>query len=122
MRTTLTLTAALLLSSCAGVGSPGYMVSEDVAHRWGCNTVIVQRAAEVAAQELTPGHVWVPQVGWDGCDLLARVGAPREYERQQSRYGRSASLWYGTPSSPKLVRMEQVDEANNKWQIVYVSW
>ena len=116
----------LLLSGCATVGralhpqdGPGVYVTDSQAAVWGCRGEYVRLAADDYAKNLPAGHVYQPQVGWDVCELLARVGAPREHEMQQSTYGRSASLWYGEPMDPHLVRLVQ-DGA--RWKVDYVSW
>lgn len=117
--------ASMVLAACAtgaviAGDQPGGGVDQDLAHAWGCNSVVVQQKAEEYRAALPAGRVYMPQVGWDACELLARVGAPRNINRQQSTTGRSAHWWYGPRSSPTLVRLEQYQEANNKWRVVYV--
>lgn len=120
------LLAVLVLSGCATMGralqpqdAPGVYVTDNKAAVWGCRGEYVRLAATDYAKKLPAGKVYIPQVGWDVCELLARVGDPREVELQQSQYGRSASLWYGSPSDPHLVTIEQ---QGSKWVIDYVGW
>jgi hypothetical protein len=118
----------LLLAGCAlanelshGPDYPGSGITFDTASRWGCNFVIVKKEAERLIAELSPGQTYVPQVGWDACTLMAHNGAPRDYDYQNTRHGRFASLWYGSPTNPHLISMEH-NEASGKWTITYVGW
>jgi hypothetical protein len=128
MRKCLLLVAALALTSCAALNElshgpdyPGSGINYDTASRWGCNAAIIKIEAQELIADLEPGKTYIPQVGWDACKLLAHNGAPRDYDYQMTRYGRSASLWYGSPMNPHLVSMEH-NEASGKWTITYVGW
>ena len=115
-----------LLGGCTAINGglqppdrPGVYVRDEAAARWGCRGDYVRVAAGEFAKTLPAGHVYTPQVGWTACELLARVGEPREVDLQQSQFGRSASLWYGSPQDPHLVRLVQ-DGA--RWRVDYVGW
>jgi len=100
---------------------PGRGVNDRVAQQWNCRADRVQIAAEEYRKELSVGQTFVPQVGWNACELLARMGAPRDYNLQQTTSGRSASLWYGRGTDPHLVSLD-LNPTRNEWVVTYVGY
>lgn len=110
--------AFVALTACAAM-QPGEDVSRSFASEWGCEYRAVMARADTLAEELPEGEAWIPQVGWDVCELLARNGRPDDVDRQQSRYGRSADWWYETAEGLKLVSLER---RAGTWIVDYVGF
>lgn len=130
MRRILMAVLILALGGCASLFNgwmgldfdlPGRGVDERAAQQWGCQADQVQTAAAENRRGLGLGQTYTPQVGWTACELMAHVGAPRDYELQQTTEGRSASLWYGKPADPHLVTVA-LDSTRGVWIVNYVSW
>lgn len=118
----------VLLAGCATLLNPfqpGSGVSASVAQRWGCDRDAVAQEAEEARRGLKVGQNWIPQVGWNACTVLARVGAPTEVDLQQTAYGRSASWWYKSGYDVHLVSLEAHEgrvTGQPTWTVTYVGW
>lgn len=114
-----TFVIALSTAGCA-LNQPGQGVTRNIAMSWGCNYEVVRHRAKESKARLTAGHHWIPQVGWDACDLLANIGAPRDVDKRQSTYGRSASWWY--PKGEYDVRLVTLAQDGPRWVVDYVAW
>lgn len=125
----LSLLAAL--TGCA-TAQPGQGVTADFATAMGCDVEEVrQRAADVKLG-LSAGRTYIPQVGWDACEMLARVGKPTSIDRQQVGDQRSMSWWYTTDTKARLVtldfdvtRLKSIVGAGYSgcpWVVSYVGW
>lgn len=125
------LLCSLSLSGCASLFNawmgidydlPGRGVTTSVAQQWGCRADYVQLAAEQARSQLPVGQVYVAQVGWDMCEVMGKIGAPRDYDLHQTTSGRSASLWYGKSPNLHLLTVEPHTTRPNIWVVTYVGW
>lgn len=113
----LVVAPVILVAGCATM-QPGQGVDADFASRWGCDYGAVMARAESLDERLSPGKMWVPQVGWDACDLMAHNGQPDDVDHQQSRYGRSASWWYRVGDYD--MRLISLDLEDGEWVVTYV--
>ena len=121
--------AAVLGTLGCATFQPGAGVDRRLSEQWACDHEFVQQMAAEAKAELEASRFtnWIPQVGWDACQVLARIGAPKDTELQQTTAGRSASWWYqdtsygGDPSVLHLVSLEH-KPATGRWVVTYVGW
>lgn len=120
------LTAALiscvLTYGCAASianAMPGEGVEYDDAARWGCAWSELQSQIEYKKSTLKSGRIWVPQVGWGMCEVLASVGVPWEVDIQSGYGSTSYTLWYGDGLNEDM-KMLRVDADTNL--VEYVSW
>lgn len=130
MRHALTLAVLAALPGCSLFNAwwgldfevPGRGVTSSVAQQWACDIEAVQANAARYRREAGFGSVFIPQVGWDACELLARTGAPREHTIHQVGGVRAASFWYGTPNAGRahLVTLTQNDRG--RWIVDGVHW
>lgn len=114
--------ALLFVAGCGLYFQPGAGVTPALAEQWRCDHEDVARMAEEARAELPPGQQWAPKVGWDACELMARIGAPSDTQTQQTEYGYTADWWYRTGSDTHLVSLELRTAAAGRWVVTYVSW
>ena len=119
-------TPAIWLTSWALIGAcssfrPGTDVAPEVAHAWGCSVSAVQQRAVVLDSLLPAGKVYIPQVGWDACELLAHNGSPTRIELQQTADVRAANWWYQSEEVAHLVGL-QLDPRTMRWFVTYVGW
>lgn len=116
------LAVVLVLVTVAGCQfQPGQGVSPTFASQWGCNYTEVMEQADRLAERLPAGKVYVPQVGWTACELLAHNGRPTEIDRQQTAYGRSASWWYSSTTSYET-HLVSLTLRSGRWVVDYVGW
>jgi hypothetical protein len=100
---------------------PGRGVTSGVAQQWGCDVDRVKANASEYRKQAGVGGVFIPQVGWDACELLARTGAPRDHTIHQSAHGQAASWWYGNSMEAHLVTLI-LDERRGRWVVDSVNW
>lgn len=110
-----------VVSACIPMYQPGQGVTPAFAAQWGCKYEDIMIGAEQYAAQLPAGQVYIPQVGWNACNLLAHNGRPTRVDHQQTAYGRSASWWYHAQGSSEahLVSLEYRDR---RWIVDYVGW
>lgn len=114
------IVVALALAGCVAY-QPGAGVTPRVMEAWGCDYPTMQERIEYRKANKSSSEVWIPQVGWDVCELLAAVGAPTSVDRIQSASGRSVNFWYQEPNAAThLVSLEQ--RASGRWIVDYVGW
>lgn len=100
---------------------PGKGVTTDFARAWGCNSIQMKLNIHDAKTELPDEYRYTPQVGWDVCELMAKVGVPDDI-RRQSGYGvTSATWWYGTGAYEDLTMISLRKNELNKWVVTYIS-
>jgi hypothetical protein len=83
------------------------------------------QAANVEAARAAPPAGYVPVVGWDACELLARVGEPREVSEVETALDRSYLLTYrpfmsGRPGPSGLVTLAK--DSAGTWRVDTVIW
>lgn len=101
---------------------PGSRVTPEVCERWGCDWPAVQARADELKADLELGQNWIPQVGQDACEVLARVGAPTDVDYQQTTMGRSASWWYQMQNTDAHLLSLDLDPETGDWFVSYVGW
>ena len=114
----------LVLLSCTPF-RPGQGVTPDFATAWGCDAGDIATRASALDSALEAGHVYIPQVGWTACDVLAHNGTPTRVDLQQTAYGRSASWWYECPDcdQPTVHLLSlNYDPDRVAWVVTYVGW
>lgn len=119
MLKTLLLAAFALATGCVTFASGPVHVDERVATAYGCDAELVRLRAVEVSKDLGAGRVWVPQVGWNACNLLAHNGTPNDIDTQTSEYGRSATWWYRGYRESRMVRLEW---RAPDWRVIYVGW
>jgi hypothetical protein len=109
---------ATILAGCA-TWTPGRGVSPELADSWGCHyDAVMARAAEV--DTLGASEEWIPRVGYDACEVLARNGSPTQVEWHETASGQSVSWWYSWPyAGTHLLRLEARE---GQWVVAYVGW
>lgn len=125
----------ILVLGCA-IAQPGHGVSAEFAGRYGCSAELIAKRAEVYHQRLQRGRQFIPQVGWDACELMARNGAPDDVDRIQSAYGQSHNWWWHSDAGAHLVTLERHSgepkwvgdcpdgecRIISPWVVTYVGW
>lgn len=88
----------ILCAGCVSTGMYGRKVSGDFAREWDCSPTFIEREYERSQASLEKGHAYLPQVGWDICTLLSRVGQPHSRsEMIRSTYSSSITFYYRIP-------------------------
>jgi hypothetical protein len=100
---------------------PGRGVTQEVAGEWSCRFDAIEDAAAEHLTALSPGQTYIAEVGWDACELLSKLGAPRDVQTGRSGEERNAMLRYGTVDSPHLVTLN-FDRVQNRWVVSAVNW
>ena len=110
---------AMAMTGCATMDAAMHGIPPAFSESWGCdgentNTGRMMTLEEQRAERRGP---YLPQVGWNACRVLAELGVPRDIDRRQSAYGRSATWWYGGGSNLLMVTLE---ERSGRWIVDYV--
>lgn len=113
------IVASMMLAACAK-NQPGHRVDPGFAAAWGCDHVDVHERAEYYRADLPTGHSFVPRVGWDACELMARVGRPRDIDLQQYGAVTETHWWY--PKGDYDVRLVSLRQGAGQWTVRYVDW
>ena len=81
---------------------PAYRVTEDLAASMGCDFDEIKTRGDQYRKdsyaEGGPGYV-VPTVGDTGCDVLAKLGRPDDFDTITTQLGGSMNWWYHTGST-----------------------
>jgi hypothetical protein len=104
---------------------PPTTVPADFAASWGCNAANVESAAAALEAVLESGQRYIPQPGWDACDLLAHNGLPTHIDRQSSADGRHAATWWYQCVAEGCDETHMVTLAlveGRGWIVDYVGW
>lgn len=110
----------LLLAGCAtGMPYPRWAV---VGQQWGCDPLAVQAKSEEYRPVRPVSTEVQAQVGWDACEMLARIGEPREVARVSTEVGTAFHLTYMNPmvNDPHLVILRQ--DSASVWRVASVVW
>lgn len=132
MRRCIVLLLVLLLTAatggCAsfnqgrGMFLPGQGVTEDFAVRYRCTAEVIKNAAEALNARRPSGQNYIPQVGWDACELMAHNGRPTRIDHEQTADGRYQNWWYQSNTDAHLVTLEYDPKRLRPWVVSYVGW
>lgn len=100
---------------------PGRGVTQEVAGEWSCRFDAIESAADEYRTALSPGQTYTAEVGWDACELLAKLGAPRDVQAGRAAGERNAILRYGTVEEPHMVTLS-FNRVQNRWLVTEVNW
>ena len=103
------LTVGVIALGCTAIGKalanqpvPGYGVSPELAAEMGCDLEDIKRRGDQYKKQSFdsggPGYV-VPSVGDTGCDVLAKLGRPDDFDTITTELGGSMNWWYNTGST-----------------------
>ena len=110
---------------CGAIHTPGSGVSPVASTSVGCSYEWIMAKAESLKVGLEYRYQYIPQVGWDACDLLAHNGVPSEVDRQTTEFSRSLSWWYHEADGDvHLVTLDYRPgkRTGSKWVVTYVGW
>jgi hypothetical protein len=108
-------------ATTADLDLPGRGVTQEVAGEWSCRFDAIESASDEYRTALSPGGTYTAEVGWDACELLAKLGAPRDVQPGRSGGERNAVLRYGTVGNPHMVTLT-FDRVQNRWLVSEVNW
>ncbi len=131
------VTTTLLLSNCMGIAKSlanqpyaGYGLEEELVGVMGCDLEdVISRGKEYKRQSFAaggPGYV-VPSVGDTGCDVLAKLGRPDDYDTVETETDGHLNFWYRTGSTQtRDLKMHLVVMAENEngsgMVVIRVGW
>ncbi len=103
------LALGILGTGCTTLGKalanqpvPGYGVSPGLASEMGCDLEEIKEQGDQYRKESFdsggPGYV-VPSVGDTGCDVLAKLGRPDDFDTITTEVGGAMNWWYNTGST-----------------------
>ena len=118
------LAASLFALACRTTFSPGainapmpaQLVSTGLARDWGCTKPQVENRASFLADSLEYGLYYIPEVGWDACELLARDGMWDDIKRSDS-----VAVWhYYVAGRDRTVTLR--GDEYGRWTVDEVDW
>jgi len=105
---------------------PGQGITPEAARDYGCDyESLVDHADTLTTRLSGESYQYIPQVGWDACELLAHNGTPTRVEHQETAEGqRYMSWWYQAEDETHLVSLvwQPTEGKVSSWIVNYVGW
>ncbi len=105
-------------------------MNEELANSMSCDLEQIKREGDEHKNQSYasggPGYV-VPSVGDTGCDVLAKLGRPDDFDTVETEFGGHLNFWYRTGSTQArdlkmhLVVMEE-NEDGPGMKVIRVGW